>query len=90
MFADDVGSWVGLVKILLEINSSSFGNCAQKALLLGRKTSTVAVSKVACISSLGQLMNHDISGLRSVQKTLMSFPGHIESWGNLIFSLIPR
>lgn len=87
----DVGSWIGLVRILLETNSKSFGNCAQKALLLGRNNTTVAISQVACISSLGQLMdNQNKQGLRSVQKTLMHYPGHTGSWGNFIFSLIQR
>ncbi|KAF7996121.1 hypothetical protein HCN44_010377 [Aphidius gifuensis] len=87
----DVGSWIGLVRILLETNSKSFGNCAQKALLLGRNRGTMAISQVACISSLGQLMdNQNKSGLMSVEKTLMAFPGHIGSWGNFIFSLIQR
>ncbi|KAK0096871.1 hypothetical protein PV326_004037 [Microctonus aethiopoides] len=91
---DDVGSWIGLVRILLEINSSNFGNCAQKALYFGRKSSTVAVAQVACISSLGQLLSgNDIDGkcgLRSVQKSVHSFPGNIESWANLVVALSAR
>lgn len=91
VFIVDVGSWIALVRILLETNSKSFGNCAQKALLLGRNNTTMAISQVACISSLGQLMdNQNKSGLMSVEKTLMAFPGHVGSWGNFIFSLIRR
>ncbi|XP_057320439.1 SKI3 subunit of superkiller complex protein [Microplitis mediator] len=91
---DDVGSWISLVRILLETNSSDFGYCAQKALHLGRKNSSVSVAKIACVSSLGQLIdyNNDQSkcGLRSVQKTIYSFPGNVESWTNLIVAALPR
>ncbi|CAG5092823.1 Similar to TTC37: Tetratricopeptide repeat protein 37 (Homo sapiens) [Cotesia congregata] len=91
---DDVGSWISLVRLLLETNSSDFGYCAQKALYLGRKNSTVAVAQVACVSSLGQLIdiNNDKKqcGLRSVQKTIFSFPGIAESWANLIVATLPR
>ncbi|XP_011301228.1 tetratricopeptide repeat protein 37 [Fopius arisanus] len=88
---EDVGSWVGLVRILLETNYAHFGNCAQKTLFLGRKTSTVAVAQVACISSLGQLAtNLGREGLRAVQKTVHSFPGSVESWANLVGALSSR
>ncbi|XP_063995924.1 superkiller complex protein 3 [Diachasmimorpha longicaudata] len=86
---EDVGSWVGLVRILLETNYANFGNCAQKTLFLGRKTSTVAVAQVACISSLGQLAMDREKGLRAVQKTVHSFPGSAESWANLVVALSP-
>ncbi|XP_015109958.1 tetratricopeptide repeat protein 37 isoform X2 [Diachasma alloeum] len=87
---EDVGSWVGLVRILLETNYASFGNCAQKTLFLGRKTSTVAVAQVACISSLGQLATDQGKGLRAAQKTVHSFPGSVESWANLVAALSSR
>lgn len=52
------------------------------------------MAKVACISSLGQLMSeHDSEGkcgLRSAQKSVHSFPGNVESWANLIVALLPR
>lgn len=106
--SDDVGCWVGLVKILLQSNSRAFAHCAQKAMLLGRKTSAVGIAQVACISSLGDLSdeandnrertdddegpkkNCSRRGLRSVQRTIFSFPGNIESWANLVVALSPR
>ncbi|XP_043287531.1 tetratricopeptide repeat protein 37 [Venturia canescens] len=101
---DDIGSWVGLVKILLQCNSRAFAHCAQKAMMLGRKISAVGVSQVACISSLGDLTDEvndamvevqrktkdsPRKGLRSVQKTIFSFPGNVESWANFIVALSP-
>ncbi|XP_034950354.1 tetratricopeptide repeat protein 37 [Chelonus insularis] len=91
-YPDDAGLWIGLVRILLETDSRHFGHCAQKALYLGRKNSTIAAAQVACISSLGQLIDdpQNRKGLYSVQKTIYSFPGSVESWANLIVALLSR
>ncbi|XP_015592231.1 tetratricopeptide repeat protein 37 [Cephus cinctus] len=90
-YPSDVGPWVGLVRLLLETDVKTFGTCAQKALFLGRKTSTISIAQVACVASLSQLMTGDTEeGIRSVQKTLYAFPGVVESWANLIVGLLPR
>ena len=81
----------------------TFTNCAQKALLLGRKTSSInVVAQVACTVWLGDLSSddNDTDGsknknttsreLRSVQRSVFSFPGNIESWANLVAALTSR
>ncbi|XP_023290658.1 tetratricopeptide repeat protein 37 [Orussus abietinus] len=88
---DDTESWIGLVRILWEVGSSSLGSCAEKALFLGRNTSTLGVAHIACVSSLDKLPRGlSKEEIRSVQKTLFAFPGTVSSWALFIAALLPR
>ncbi|XP_012257142.2 tetratricopeptide repeat protein 37 isoform X1 [Athalia rosae] len=88
---DDVQSWVFLVRFLFESSPDIAGNCAEKALLLGRKDCSDIVAEVVCTSSISRLVSgQGKEGLRLAQKTVHSFPYMAQSWATMIAGLLPR
>lgn len=83
--------WITLARFLLEIDTRAFRNCAQKGLVLGRKSNSQHTAQIACLKALSDLIDsRGREGTKSVLQAIHSFPANVESWSILIAALLPR
>ncbi|OAD55842.1 Tetratricopeptide repeat protein 37 [Eufriesea mexicana] len=91
MYPDDVRYWVPLLRILQKTDLQTFSKCAQKVLRLNKDIATGHHPHVACALSINCFTQILIpKHIRSVQKLLFTYPGHVESWAMFIATFLSR